>query len=56
MKELYTSPEAELICFAPAESLANSNVSFKDLLAGAGTNDPISSVVTDDELDHGVGL
>ena len=31
MKELYTSPEMKVVCFAPVEKLANSWVNFDDL-------------------------
>lgn len=37
MKELYISPEAKLLSFAPAENLANGSVSFDDLLGGMDT-------------------
>lgn len=34
MKELYTSPEMKLVCFAPAEKLANNKteIDFDDFL------------------------
>lgn len=32
MKEQYISPEIKLLCFAPAERLASSDVDFDDLL------------------------
>ena len=50
MKELYTSPEAQVVCFAPVENLANI-IDFSDLyeamnggegggLIGSGGNKP----------------
>ena len=36
MKELYTSPEAKLTCFAPVESLATSDIFMDDLLLSGG--------------------
>ena len=38
MKELYTSPEAKIICFAPVENLASGIVDMDDILnlGGAG--------------------
>lgn len=43
MKELYTSPELKVTCFAPIERLANSvgnEITFGDLLDAAGQKDP----------------
>lgn len=31
MKERYTSPEMKILCFAPAEKLANNLIDFDDL-------------------------
>lgn len=36
MKELYISPELNLLCLAPEEKLMNSDVEFDDLLQGSG--------------------
>lgn len=51
MKMDYTSPEAKLLCFVPAERLANSSkVAFDDLVTdqyGKGTE----TSVTDIEFD-----
>lgn len=38
MKELYTSPEAKLTCFAPVENLANGVVDMEDILNLGGNN------------------
>ena len=42
MKELYTSPELKVTCFAPVERLAaeKSVLNFQDLLAAAGNHHP----------------
>ena len=42
MKELYTSPELKVTCFAPVERLAAEDgvLNFGDLLAASGKNDP----------------
>ena len=41
MKELYTSPELKVTCFAPVERLANDGtIIFEDPLAAAGRQDP----------------
>lgn len=41
MKELYTSPELKVTCFAPVERLATSNnIDFGDLLAASGNGTP----------------
>lgn len=48
MKEQYTSPEAKLLCFVPAERVANTldfNDFFNVTLGGYG---PASSVIEDD--------
>ena len=50
MKELYTSPEANLLCFAPAEKLA-SGVYFPDLLDGVGGVPSVSGDDGDIDLD-----
>ena len=34
MKELYIAPELELLCFAPAERVANGVVDFDNILGG----------------------
>ena len=52
MKELYTSPEANLLCFAPAEKLAsNSGIYFPDLLDGVGGVPSVSGDDGDIDLD-----
>jgi hypothetical protein len=57
MKELYISPVAELICFAPAESLATNNtVEFDALLNKSGLGSAISSVTDNEDLDIGIGI
>lgn len=53
MKEMYTSPELELLCLAPAERLASSEeIDFDKLLGEQGTGvstDPNTDI--DLELD-----
>ena len=54
MKELYTSPEMKVLCFAPVERLANGNVTMDDLLGNIGlgaTETPMSFNNDDIELD-----
>lgn len=52
MKELYISPEAKLLCFAPAEKLAsNSDIAFGDLLDGLGGVPAVSGANGDIDLD-----
>lgn len=52
MKELYISPEAKLLCFAPAEKLAsNSDIAFEALLDGLGGVLPVSGANGDIDLD-----
>ena len=49
MKELYTSPELKVTCFASVERLANDGtIIFGDLLAAAGGKDP--ALKSDDDL------
>lgn len=45
MKELYTSPEAKLTCFAPVENLASGSVEMDDILnlGGNGQGGNISA-------------
>ena len=41
MKELYTSPELKVTCFAPVERLAaDGTINFEDLLAASGSQSP----------------
>ena len=42
MKELYTSPELKVTCFAPVERLASQDgiLNFGDLLAASGNQKP----------------
>ena len=42
MKELYTSPELKVTCFAPVERLAAEDgvLNFSDLLAASGNQNP----------------
>jgi len=44
MKELYTSPELKVTCFAPVERIANAvvgdTINFGDLWDAAGPKDP----------------
>ena len=42
MKELYTSPELKVTCFAPVERLAAEEgvLNFGDLLAASGSQQP----------------
>ena len=57
MKELYTSPEMKVLCFAPVERLANSNVTMDELLGNAGlggTDTPMS--FNDDDIEIGLSL
>ena len=58
MKELYTSPEAKILCFAPVESLATNIedpgvVLFSSVLDGAKTSEggQVSDVTFNPELD-----
>ena len=49
MKELYTAPALELLCLAPVEELANSEVEMDEMLGGSG--DPASyNAKTDIEI------
>lgn len=52
MKELYTSPEMKLLCFASAEKLANGSVDFDDIpddpLSGGGSGDTGASELPGD--------
>lgn len=52
MKEIYTSPEIKLLSFAPAERLANSDVSFDDLLGGMNT----TVISNGDDVDVGINV
>ena len=48
MKELYTSPELKVTCFAPVERLAaEGSLNFSDLVAASGIR-PSASVGNDD--------
>lgn len=52
MKELYISPEAKLLCFAPAEKLAsNAGIDFDALLDGIGGVPAVSGQDGDIDLD-----
>lgn len=45
MKELYTSPEMKLVCFAPAEKIAKNFVNFDDLSLGTfDTNETYTGI------------
>lgn len=52
MKELYVSPELNIVCFAPVERLANGEDPLKiDLLMDVstyGANEPGASIEDDD--------
>ena len=48
MKEKYTSPELELLCFAPMQNLAsNSEIDFSDLTTSNGLQSGASSNLND---------
>lgn len=53
MKELYISPELNLLCLAPEEKLMNSqgteNVNFDDIIGGAAN--PVSTTTGDIDID-----
>ena len=53
MKELYTSPELKVTCFAPVERLAANEgiVNFPDLLAASGSKNPASTNDNDIKVD-----
>lgn len=47
MKELYTTPEVKLLCFAPVQQLASvSKLDLDEALGGTGT-DTVSNVLPD---------
>lgn len=50
MKELYSSPELNVICFAPVERLANSDEPLENLLeiGTYGANRPGASIEDED--------
>ena len=49
MKELYTSPELKVTCFAPVERLAADGIiNFGDLMAASGNQKPAGK--SDDDL------
>lgn len=54
MKERYTSPEMKILCFAPAEKLANNLIDFDDLLSiTAGDmdhNDYLGATISDNDV------
>ena len=59
MKELYTSPEMKVLCFAPVERLANSNITMDDLLGKleiSGADHPTSWNQDDIEIGLNLGL
>ena len=51
MKELYTTPELELLCLTAEEQLANSGVDFDKLLGElGGSDDAVKESVSDIEI------
>lgn len=53
MKELYTSPEAKLLCLAPAEQVANNGLVDFDTLLGV---DNYYGVSTNEQIDIDVDI
>ncbi len=53
MNELYMTPEAKLVCFAPMQNIADMDINFDSLLGGGQlgiTNDSVMSVHGDIDL------
>lgn len=57
MKELYTSPEMKVLCFAPVERLANNNITMDELIGKNELIDANDAIIsTNDDIDVGLDL
>lgn len=49
MKELYVSPELELLCLTAEERLANNQIDYDDLMGGVNNGDAVTP--SDNDID-----